>query len=579
MKYLSLSLLFISIVGYSQNRILVDGIFDEWSDHPVIYSDAAGDGGFLGVDFGELQIFNDDEFIFFLLEIGNEINLQDLNKISIFLDTDNNSNTGFSINGIGAELVYSFGERSGLFYYANGSSEIFHSNIGLVSAPTVSSDQFEIAIKRDISIFGNPLFLGDSVSVVFQDNTTNGDFLPDINEAITYTFSNDVLASLPDYSIQKINESDLRILSYNVLSNGLFDAARVPAFTRLFQAIRPDIIGFQEIYSFSSAQVADQIESMLPSVAGEEWYHSKVEPDCHAISKYPIVQSASIQGTGNGAFLIDGPNTETDLFLIVAHPPCCANNIGRQIEIDLMMKFLRDAKEGIGPIPLEANTPIVIVGDMNLVGFNEQLETLLTGDIFDEVTHGLDFNPDWDGNALLDSQPYIPGLPLSYTWYSEESDFSPGKLDYIIYSGSNLILQNSYSLFTPSLPFDSLNAFNLLVNDAVEASDHLPVVADFEIKNSTAIKNSLIKQDFGILKIYPNPSYGLTEILINIPQKDFIIIQLMDQKGREISILNQEELNNGEHKIQFDSSVFASGIYFIQIKTTDFTDVKKLIID
>ena len=232
MKYLSLSLLFISIVGYSQNRILVDGIFDEWSDHPVIYSDAAGDGGFLGVDFGELQIFNDDEFIFFLLEIGNEINLQDLNKISIFLDTDNNSNTGFSINGIGAELVYSFGERSGLFYYANGSSEIFHSNIGLVSAPTVSSDQFEIAIKRDISIFGNPLFLGDSVSVVFQDNTTNGDFLPDINEAITYTFSNDVLASLPDYSIQKINESDLRILSYNVLSNGLFDAARVPSFRR-----------------------------------------------------------------------------------------------------------------------------------------------------------------------------------------------------------------------------------------------------------------------------------------------------------------------------------------------------------
>ena len=80
-----------------------------------------------------------------------------------------------------------------------------------------------------------------------------------------------------------------------------------------------------------------------------------------------------------------------------------------------MMKFLRDAKEGIGPIPLEANTPIVIVGDMNLVGFNEQLETLLTGDIFDEVTHGLDFNPDWDGNALLDSQPYIPGLPLFST--------------------------------------------------------------------------------------------------------------------------------------------------------------------
>ena len=95
MKYLSLSLLFISIVGYSQNRILVDGIFDEWSDHPVIYSDAAGDGEFLGVDFGELQIFNDDEFIFFLLEIGSEINLQDLNSLILYIDTDNNESTGY----------------------------------------------------------------------------------------------------------------------------------------------------------------------------------------------------------------------------------------------------------------------------------------------------------------------------------------------------------------------------------------------------------------------------------------------------------------------------------------------------
>ena len=84
MKFLSiLLLLFFSIVGYSQNRILIDGIFDEWSDYPIAYSDAAGDGGFSGVDFGQVRIYNDDEYIFFLLETGSEINLQDLNEISI----------------------------------------------------------------------------------------------------------------------------------------------------------------------------------------------------------------------------------------------------------------------------------------------------------------------------------------------------------------------------------------------------------------------------------------------------------------------------------------------------------------
>lgn len=578
MKYLTLSFLFFSIISYSQDRILVDGIFDEWSNHPIIYSDATGDGGFLGVDFGQVQIYNDDQFIFFLLETGNEINLQDMNDISIYLDTDDNSNTGFSINGIGAELVYSFGDRSGLFYNINGSSEIYHNDIGLVTAPTVTSDKFEIAIKRDISISGIPLFPSNNLKIVFKDNSSGGDFLPLINEVITYTFSNDVLESLPNYSIQKRNDSDLRIISYNVLSDGLFDPGRLPSFTRLFQAMQPDIIGIQEVYSFSSTQVANQLESILPSSTGQEWYHAKAGPDCHAISRYPILESTVIQGSGNGAFLIDVPDTEKDLLLIVAHPPCCANNVERQIEIDLLMNFLREAKAGNGPIPLEANAPIVIVGDMNLVGFKRQLETLLTGDIFDEFAFGPDFNPDWDGNNLLDCKPYVPGLPLSYTWYNEGSDFSPGKLDYIIYSGSNLILQNSYSLFTPSLSQDTLNTFNLLANDAVTASDHLPVVADFEIKNLTALKNSLSKKDFGILQIYPNPSHGLTEVSINNPYQDFITIQLIDQNGKEVSLLHQENLKAGEHQFQFDTSAFPSGMYFIKMKNSEFTDAKKIII-
>ena len=77
-------------------------------------------------------------------------------------------------------------------------------------------------------------------------------------------------------------------------------------------------------------------------------------------------------------------------------------------------------------------------------------------------------------------------MPFSYTWYNEGSNFSPGRLDYIIYSGSNLLLQNSYSLFTPSLPLDSLIAFNLLADDAVVASDHLPIIADFELTMALA---------------------------------------------------------------------------------------------
>jgi len=364
--------------------------------------------------------------------------------------------------------------------------------------------------------------------------------------------------------------------------NGLFDPSRIPAFTRIFQGTQPDIIGIQEVYDFSSGQVANQIESMLPSSAGQQWYHAKEGPDCHAISRYPILESALIPGynqdAGNGAFLIDVPGSETNLLLIVAHPPCCENNEGRQIEVDLMMAFLREAKNGNGPIPLEVDAPIVILGDMNFVGDHQQLKTLLTGDIDDESNYGSDFTPDWDGNNLLDSHPYITGAPFSFTWYNEGSSFSPGRLDYLIYSGSNLILRNNYSLFTPRLPQDSLNAFNFSTNDVVDASDHLPIVADFEFKNLTAQADLASKSDIGILKIHPNPSSGSTEISFRIELAGSVTIQLITLSGEETTIFHQEKLGLGEHNFQFNTSAIPSGIYFVKIKTPRYIAAEKIII-
>ncbi len=515
---LLLSLLFSSIISYSQDRILVDGEFDDWTQHPVWYTDAAGDGGASGVDFGELRVYHDDEYLFLYLEIGTELNLQDLNEIAIYLDTDENPTTGFSINGIGAELVYTFGDRSGLYYGSGNPTAISHPDIGLVTAPTVTSDRFEIAIKRNLTLSGIPIFQSNEMKVVVRDNSSNGDMIPASSEEIEYLFPADSLGALPAYSIHKIHESNLRILSYNVLSDGLFDQSRLPAFTRILQAIQPDIIGFQEIYNNSPAQVAAQLETILPSAPGQQWYYARQGPDCHAISRYPIVASALIpgynQGAGNGAFLIDMPDLDEDLLLIVAHPPCCSNDAGRQTEVDLMMEFVREAKGGNGPIPLTVNAPIVIVGDMNLVGDYRQLETLLSGDIGNEAAYGPDFRPDWDGSDFLDSHPYTTELPFSFTWYREGSSFSPGRLDYIIYSGSNLILQNSFSLFSPRLPQDSLTAHSLLADDVVVASDHLPIVADFELANLTSHNDPLSTPGLGILSIQPNPSQGLTEISV-----------------------------------------------------------------
>lgn len=576
------SLLFSSILSYSQERTLVDGIFEEWGQQPVQYTDAAGDGGASGVDFGDLKIHHDDEFIFLFLETGVELNLQDENDITMYLDTDNSPATGFSINGIGADLVYTLGDRSGSFFESGNSVSISHPDIGLVTAPTVTSDRFEIAVRRDINLSGTPVFQGNEVKVVVRDNVLNGDMIPSLNEEIEYSFSTDTLGPLPAYSFQKKQASDLRILSYNVLSDGLFDQARIPAFTRILQAIQPDIIGFTEIYNYSPAQVATQLESILSSAPGQQWYYARQGPDCHAISRYPILASALIpgynQGSGNGAFLIEVPGIEPDMLLIVAHPPCCSNNSGRQTEVDLIMEFVRESKAGNGPIPLALDAPIVIVGDMNLVGDFRQLETLLTGNINDEASYGQDFTPDWDNSNFLDSHPYITGSPFSFTWYREGSSFSPGRLDFIIYSGSNLLLNNRFSLFTPSLPQDSLNTYSLLADDVVLASDHLPIVADFELKNLTSHSDLLPNQGLGILSVHPNPSLGKAELSIRIDHSELVVVQLLAADGEEVAMLHQQYLPPGEHTVQLDTSAIPAGMYVVHVKTSRGSDSKKIVI-
>lgn len=581
MKYFLFCAFFlITFTSFSQTRVLVDGLFDEWNEYPVLFNDAIGDNGSSGIDFGEIQVFNDEDYLFFLIEVGVEINLQDLNNISIYLDTDDNINSGLFVNGIGADLVYTFGDRNGTFYKSGDAYNIYHDNIGLITAPTVTSDRFEIAIKRDSKVAGNFIFQSDKIKVVFRDDNSNGDIIPEPNEEIEYEFSSEDLESLPAYSIKKSSESDLRIISYNVLFDGLFELNRYLKFRRVLSAIDPDIIGFQEIYEYSSAQVSDQVESMLKSEVGEQWYHAKEGPDCHAISRYPILKSAKINGSsgnaGNGAFLIDIPGI--DMLLIVAHPPCCDKNSERQKEVDLIMEFVREAKAGNGPIPLEENAPIVILGDMNFVGDHQQVKTLLTGDIINETSYGPDFNPDWNGEDFIDSHPYITGLPFSLTWYDEGSSFSPGRLDYIIYSGSNLELQNNYSLFTPALPQDSLDAYDLLVDDIIIASDHLPVVSDFKFKNLTAQENEFLPKTNGIQKIVPNPTSGLAQVTLISSESEFVKLKLMDQDGRIVAIIKEEVIGAGKHEWMMNTTNIPSGVYYLKMQTSKITDTKKLII-
>jgi len=178
-----------------------------------------------------------------------------------------------------------------------------------------------------------------------------------------------------------------------------------------------------------------------------------------------------------------------DMSVVSAHPPCCDKEEARQRELDGIAAWMRElvtpggALEPAGGPPLEFDlpegTPIVIAGDMNLVGGARQVRTLTDGDIADEKTFGPSRPVDWDGTPLADARPRVAGDGGVFTWRDSRSSFSPGRLDYVVYSDSVLELRRAFVLETSELTAEELARYGLRPDDTLEASDHLPVVADF----------------------------------------------------------------------------------------------------
>lgn len=554
--------------------INIDEDFSDWESIPVFYEDAFGDNLETSIDFEILKIINDNQYLYMYLEVGSEINLQENNTISLLIDLDQNSETGESFHGIGYEFIFNFGERNGQFY--NPNQESFNSyDIGLVTAPTVSSTVFEMKINRDASIDGVSLFTSSSFDFLIRSASSNGDLLPDNGSStLTYSFDSEQIFSPEPYSLEKDSPTDLRILSYNVERDNLFNPTAKENFQRIFKAIKPDIIGLEEVYNNSGQDAANIIEEFLPLEENEQWYSGDTGNDNLIVSRYPIVKQASI--SGNAAYLLD--LGERELLAIVAHPPCCDNNENRQNEIDEFMAFVRDSKTG-QKFDIAENTPIVIMGDMNLVGFAEQQTTLITGDIINEDNYGSDFDPDWDGTSLEDLKPKNPGLPTTITWYSESSSFGAGRLDYIVYSGSVLEAKNSFSLFTPEMNPDSLTAYGLEKNDAVLASDHLPLVGDFVLKTLTSSEiDSENPQDFELYQNYPNPFNPTTVISFQLEKPSEITLTVFDTIGRVVETLFDGSKSTGKHSIAFDAKSLPSGLYYYTLSVNGFETSQKMIL-
>jgi endonuclease/exonuclease/phosphatase family metal-dependent hydrolase len=474
-----LLILFLTGKSRSSDIIILDGLFEEWQYREPVYTDPEGDNLGGTIDYTSMYIDNDQDYLYLNFDLNTETNLQNGSDLILYIDTDNDQGTGDDFNGLGADLVYDLGKRDGRYYHDGFKKPLEHHLFGLITMPTVTSDSFEIGIARKDFPQGAPVFSTDEIKIALAHNIAGGDLIPDLGDTITYTFTVEGADPPASITLEKDDPSHLRIVSWNTLKDGLLKDKRTDSFQNVLKAINPDIINLQEMYVTQAPKIEAQLEQWFPDT---DWHVHKMR-DLITISRYPIVEPAEGRFpviNGASPVLIELPDGQ-QVLIINTHFRCCDQDDLRQREIDEVMMLIRDSKTPGDRVDIIPDTPIIILGDMNLVGYAQQVDTLLYGDIVNEDRFGADFDPDWDDTPLIDLLSRHTETRHTFTWRDDRTSFSPGRLDYYIYTDSVLKVAKHYILDTAELSEDKLAEYGLEAGDTLTASDHLTLVVDFII--------------------------------------------------------------------------------------------------
>jgi len=556
--------------------ITLDGDFDDWAALSPVHDDSGDNGG--TVDFGRVWVANDQDYLFIRFEIEGEVQSDEQQNMRLYLDTDMNSGTGISLNGIGADLMWEFGWREGTF---RSSTTVEHADVGLMMGPTVSNTEFEVAFRRNAFPDGsNALFPGPNLRFVLRD-MDSGDLAPN-SGSISYAFTSGTLP-VPSLGLDRYQAEHIRLAIWNIQNDGLFSGGSAEsAHHRMLNAMDPDILIINEVWNSSAEDVVAKIEQHLPSGPDESWYGVKRDAGNVIVSRYPILQSWEVNpGYRITAALLDlGPSQPTDLLVIACHWRCCTADVDRQKEADSIIGFLRGAKTAGGSITLPAETPIILGGDLNLVGWRQQLDTLLTGDIQDEGTYGPDAAPDWDGSDFVYPPSRQPDARASYTWRNDWSTYYPGLLDWICYTSSVMELHNHFILETRTMTAANLAAHGLLTDDTTDASDHAPRVADFTMGAITTSTPPVITARAALLPNVPNPFNPSTRLAFELTRPGDVELKVYDARGKMVRAFASAGYEAGRHGVAWDGTddtgrTVSSGVYYVRMTARTLDGVER----
>jgi len=446
-RLFTVALSLIVIGKMSASVIRIDGGFEDWKDVKVCAYDPKGDakGTF---DITKVYAASQGSILYLRFDTTNLLNLQNgpeaEGTLLAIINLPNNQELVLDMRGRRAFLNDSLKER------------IPWDRLKYIVGPTYAQDEFEI----QVDLGGFNINCGDTISVQFDGSDQ-------LSAPVAFTFSQP--SEMPKRrSHSRYPGTDVRIVSFNTYFEGLSDPNRQEAMGRLLNSVNGDVYCFQE--EWKTEGHGEILKRLMPPESKGRWHIHKVLGNVIA-SKYPLKALPSKNDKYAAAYI---GLAESHLFIINIHLKAMGyidsredrlrirqvNDIIATIDEIYKGKYNEDDAPGTQP-------GIVIVGDFNLVGSRTPLDMII-----DKKVYGL---KDW----------LIPNLigESVVTWRGgPRASFSPGKLDYIVYSPRTLIPKNGFLLNSELLNRTERRQLKLDAADS-KLSDHLLITIDFQFSD------------------------------------------------------------------------------------------------
>ncbi len=85
-------------------------------------------------------------------------------------------------------------------------------------------------------------------------------------------------------------------------------------------------------------------------------------------------------------------------------------------------------------------------------------------------------------------------------------------------------------------------------------------------------------EKFMLFQNYPNPFNSTTKIHFALAERQHVSLRLFDARGRELAMLMDGLQDAGKHQLTFNSTYLPSGIYFFQLTTGSFSQLRKALL-